>query len=597
MFFRSCPSCLSCLTIGIAVIASPASAQVGGVSGGVITRQGGQPPRDAVQSIGRSTIRGRVLSADSGTPVRRATIRLNSPELRENRLASTDADGRYEFSQLPAGRYTINASKPAYVSWVYGQTRPYTNGKPIVLADNQVADNIDIRLPRGAVVTGRVVDEFGEPVASANVRALRQQFVNGQRRLVSTSGMAQTNDIGEYRLFGLSPGQYVVSASVQAQTLVMPTTTGRLETAGERTGFAATFYPATPDAASAQRLAVGTAQTLTGIDIALVPSRLASVSGFAVDSQSRPMANGNVQLMQRGTGLAGGLSNFGGAIRPDGTFTVSNVPPGEYLVRGNAMWVPPAPGTAPGPQEFSVGYVTVNGDDVTGVRLVPIRPVSVTGRIVFDDPAAAQSIKASALRVTSQVLNVEDSFGFPSNGVPDSTVHDDFTFELKTLPSRISLRAFAPSLPGGPNGAGGWQIKSIRANGADIIDSGVDLGSQGLSGVEIEMTNRVQRLSGAVTNAKGEPIKDYAVAVFPQDRARWIASLNRYFAVLRPSDDGTFKVQTLPPGEYYAIALEAVDLSDWADPDALEGLSRLATPFALTPGDTRTLELRLSAPQ
>jgi hypothetical protein len=197
----------------------------------------------------------------------------------------------------------------------------------------------------------------------------------------------------------------------------------------------------------------------------------------------------------------------------------------------------------------------------------------------------------------SQVINVEDSFGFPSGGVPDSTVHDDFTFELKTLPSHIALRAFAPTLPGGPNGAGGWQIKSIRANGADITDSGVDLGGQGLSGVEIEMTNRLQRLSGAVTNARGEPIKDYAVAVFPQDRARWIASLNRYFAVLRPSDDGTFKVQTLPPGEYYAIALEGIDLSDWADPDALEGLSRQATPFALTPGDNRTLELRLSTPQ
>jgi len=494
---------------------------------------------------------------------------------------------------LAAGRYTITVNKPAYVNWSYGQTRPGAPGKPIVLLDNQLAENVDIRLPRGGVITGRVVDEFGEPVANANVAAMRQQFSQGQRRLVSTGQRAQTNDIGEYRLFGLSPGQYAVSSNPQPQLIAMPTANG-IDLSGERSGFAPTYYPATPDVASAQRVTVGVAQTLTGIDIVLVPTRLASVSGIATDAQGRPMANGNVQLTLRGQGNSGFSTLGGGPVKQDGTFTVPNVPPGDYVVRANAMMrLPPAPGKAPAPPEFSVAVVTVNGDDVAGVRLTPMAQVQVTGRIVFDDPAAAQSVRASTLRVASQILNPDDGLVGFGGGVPDSTVHDDFTFELKAFPGRIGLRAFVPLLPGGPTAAGGWQLKSIRANGVDIIDSGVDLGSQGLSGVEIELTNRAQQLSGRVTDATGAAANDYVVVAFPQDRARWLSPMNRYATLARPAVDGTFKITTLPPGEYYAAALDGIDLNDWQDPETLEALSRLATAFALTPGDRRTLDLKM----
>jgi hypothetical protein len=191
-------------------------------------------------------------------------------------------------------------------------------------------------------------------------------------------------------------------------------------------------------------------------------------------------------------------------------------------------------------------------------------------------------------------LNPEDALAGFGGGVPDSTVHDDFTFELKTFPRRIGLLAFAPVLPGAPTAAAGWQVKSVRANGLDLTDSGIDLGSQGLSGVEIELTNRPQQVSGTVTDSKGAAAADYIVVAFAQDRARWLSPMNRYTAVARPAPDGTFKVTTLPPGEYYAVALDAIDLNDWQDPDSLEGLSRVATPFALTAGDTRTIELRLA---
>jgi protocatechuate 3,4-dioxygenase beta subunit len=147
-------------------------------------------------------------------------------------MALTDDDGRYEFRELPAGRYSITASKTAFVFWSYGQTQPGSPGAPLVLGDNQTANAIDIRLLRGAVITGRISDEFGDPVPNASVMVMRQQFLQGQRRFVPTGGRATTDDVGEYRVFGLAPGLYYVSAAAQGSIGIvngLPVEGGRAE--------------------------------------------------------------------------------------------------------------------------------------------------------------------------------------------------------------------------------------------------------------------------------------------------------------------------------------------------------------------------------
>jgi hypothetical protein len=138
-----------------------------------------------------------------------------------------------------------------------------------------------------------------------------------------------------------------------------------------------------------------------------------------------------------------------------------------------------------------------------------------------------------------------------------------------------------------------WQLKTIRVNGVDVTDTGIGVGSQGVNGIEIEMTNRRQQLSGTVADSRGAAVIDYAVAIFSQDRARWTAPMNRYVAVGRPGNDGTFRISTLPPGDYYAIALDGIDGSEALDPESLEGMARLATTVSLAAGDTRTLDLKL----
>jgi len=591
MHFPSCPSRLSWLSgllvCELCILPASGAAQVqGGVVGGVVTA-GGPPPRDNRPATGRSVIRGRVLS-DNGQPMRRATVRANAPEMRGARSTSTDTEGRYEIRDLPAGQYTINVSKPAFVNWTYGQTQPNGPPKTIVLADNQTADNIDVRIPRGGVIAGRIIDEFGDPVPNVNVTPVRKQYSQGRRSLLPSGTRAQTNDIGEYRIFGLQPGQYFVSASAQAQNFAMPTANG-IELSGERSGFASTFYPGTADPAAARTLTVGVGQTIGGIDIALMPARLATISGIAIDSQGRPLTAGGVSAIVRGAGSpALGLLN--GPVRQDGTFSLPNVPPGEYIVR---VARPPQAGVADGRPEFSVAFVTINGEDLSGLTLAPILPATVSGRVVFDDPGAAQSMKPSNIRVLTQSLGVDDGLlGLGLNG-PPPPLADDYTFEVRTFPGRVGLRAAVPSGPG----ATGWQLKAIRVDGVDVTDTGLDVGAQGLRDVEIEMTSRAQQISGTVTDAAGSPVKDYVVALFSQNRTQWTDPMARHFGVGRPADGGVFKVATLPPGEYFAVALAQLDVTDWQDPNTLEALSRLGTAFALTPGDTRTLALRLSTPQ
>src|SRR6266550_186722 len=166
----------------------------------------GGPMRDNQPAPkGTAKLGGRVMAGDTGNPLRRAQVRLTAPEIRVNRVATSDNNGRYEFADLAPGQYRLQISKAGYVTLEYGQARPFEAGKSLDLADSQALDKIDFSLPRGSVIAGRLTDEFGDPIADATVQAMRYQFTNGQRQLVAAGRQATTDDIGQYRIFGLMP--------------------------------------------------------------------------------------------------------------------------------------------------------------------------------------------------------------------------------------------------------------------------------------------------------------------------------------------------------------------------------------------------------
>src|SRR3954469_13904008 len=177
----------------------------------------GQPARDtSAQSkdappppAGR--ISGRVLAADNGRPVKRARVFATAAELPGGRGMLTDDSGVFDLTELPAGRYTLTVSKSGFVALSYGQRRPLQAGTPLQLADGQQLKGIEFQLPRGSVISGRVLDEDGDAMPGVMVRIMRYQYLQGERRL-TPAGNGQTDDKGQYRVWGLMPGEYYVNA-------------------------------------------------------------------------------------------------------------------------------------------------------------------------------------------------------------------------------------------------------------------------------------------------------------------------------------------------------------------------------------------------
>jgi protocatechuate 3,4-dioxygenase beta subunit len=527
--------------------------------------QPGQPPNpNAPPPPGTSTLRGHVFAADSGQPLRKAQVRMTSGELRENRLATTDVEGRYEFKEVRAGRYTISANKGSYVGLSYGQQRPNDAPKQIAILDNQLVERMDFTLPRGGVMTGRILDEFGEPMADVQVAAQQYQTVQGQRRLVPTGRQGSTNDIGEFRLFGISPGQYYLMATWRSTNPMNNQ---------EKIAYAPMYYPGTDNAAQAQRVTLAAGQELTDIVMSLRPMRATRVSGTVVSSDGRPMPG---YIMVMSTGGFGFSTSSGGPIRPDGTFTVNGLAPGEYQLRAQSNGMPSDD------SEVGIAKIVATGDDITDIRIVAAKASTLSGRIVTDPAIAA------ALPTTLQLMLTPMEPGTMPMGFMPPRMAGDGTFELKSGPGKMRINVF---------GTAGWAIRSVRLNGTDITDAGIEFkAGEDIAGLEVEMTNKVTAISGLVTNARGEPVKEYSAIAFSQDREKWKMS-GRYQGMGRPDQDGRFKINSLPPGDYYIVALDKIDPGQISDPDFLESIRTKATAFTIREGETRTMDLRVMTAQ
>jgi hypothetical protein len=530
-----------------------------------------QPQSQTPAPPGTSILRGHVFAADTGQPLRKAQVRMIAGEIRENRMATTSESGLYEFKDLRAGRYTISASKGSYVSVSYGQQRPTDAPKPLEILDHQTVERVDLMLPRGAIITGRVVDEFGEPASDIQVAMERYQVIQGQRRLFSSGRSVMTNDIGEFRLFGIPPGQYYLSATWRRSGGFNPN-----ESPSDRSAYVPLYFPGTMNANEAQRITVSAGQQLDDLVMVLKPIKASRVSGTATGVDGRPMGPAIVMVMQ--SSAAFGSMAGTTQVRPDGTFTVSGLAPGTYTLRTQRMG-PPVDGP-----EIAMATVTVAGDDITDVQLVATKPSTLTGRIIVD-PAAA-----SLLPRTLTVGAFPASFtGMPMPSPPPARMADDYTFELKSPPGvmRLSLSSgFGPQ-------ATGWSIRSVRLNGVDVTDAGIEFKpNEDITGVEVELTNKVTTVSGTVKTSRGELAKDYTAVVFAQDKEKWTGN-TRYQSAGRPDQDGRFKITGLPPGEYYAVAVDRLEQGQSGDPDFLERVRGRAVSLTLREGETRNVDLPL----
>jgi Carboxypeptidase regulatory-like domain len=571
----------------IAPAPAPAQVQGGATPGVAIPPQlppgpRPSPPRDQSSvATGTAKIQGAVVASDDGRPLRRVIVRVSAPEMREPRSVTTDLSGRYEIADLPAGRYTVNASRAGFVSISHGQTRPNEMGRPIELRDGQTVERINFALPRGAVITGRVVDEYGEPMAGASVHPMQMRYMNGRQQPMMSGGgggMFQTPDTGEFRIYGLAPGEYLIQANVQSGSPFEPE---------DRAGYSTTYYPNASAPSEAQVVRVELGQTISGIEIMLSPVRTSRITGTAIDSRGQPLRTGYVMAMQQSGDALPVMRSQTGQIKPDGTFIVSGVAPGTYTLRANA---PPVGGTAP---EALVATVTVSGGDVSGVVLMPLQPATITGRILFDSRAA--TLEPSMLRLVVQPKSPGMMMPVSQPGPPK--INDDFTFEAKAAPGDSILRVM-PTAPGQLE----WGVKSVTLDGRDVTEDGFTLASgASVKGVEVLLTDRFQTIAGVVTNERGEVVTNVTVLVFPQEPERWFPSpwSMSTTAMARPDQNGRYSMRArLRPGDYYAVAVEYLDQNRRnGDRGYLEELSKQAVRFSIREEESKALDLRISTPR
>jgi hypothetical protein len=554
-------------------------------------RQAPAQPRPAQPATGTARIQGRVVNADTGTAVRAATVSLFSPDTAA-RVTTADGSGRFEFLELPAGRFTIRVVKGGFVTTTFGQSA--ANAGAIQLQDGQRLERGDLRLPRGGVITGRVVDAFGDPVVEAGVNAFRAEYIQpGVRRLSASRGV-QTNDLGEFRIYGIAAGKYYVGATLRPQAISPDATGAPTRVMASTQGAATTFFPGTATASDARLLTVEAGKETPSVDIGLLTVPLARVSGTVVDSRGRP--NPNVIVWLNPARADGALVPTGGAfdvieVDAAGRFTLPGIPPGDYRLdvqaksRMEAIAKSGSSGTgmsgSGAVEEFASVPVTVNGENIDSLMVQTSAGARMTGRLVVEGGAFPPAVMAKVKVVVSPVLQGTGLSAVLLNS--GAAVQPDGTFELRGLIGSRLVR-----VGGLPEGAA---LKSVRANGMDVTDDGLEVGQADVGDVDIVVTTTPTKVTGTVTDSAGKAERDYVVVVFADDKRRWTATLNRFVVSTRPGADGVFTLTALPPGNYLAVALMSAEAGEWAEPDNLDRLRAKATAFTLADRESKTLVL------
>ena len=571
------------LAIGVLLLLVPVivSAQVAPIPGSPMPGPPGprpqMPARDnSAIPTGTARIRGRVVSADTGTPLRRATIRISSNELRINRSANTDAEGRYELAELPAGRYNIFVTRNGYVSLQFGQRRPFESGRPLDVGDAQTVEKIDFALPRGGIIAGRITDDLGEPLAGIRLQAMRHQYLpNGQRQLVPAGGPGffniVTNDLGEFRLYGLMPGAYIISGSSSEAMVMMP---GVGTASSDFEGHGTTYYPGTLNADEAQPVTVGLAEEAHA-SFPMLTARMTKISGLVRSSTGKPVTNVMLSIRTR---MGGGFSmRSGPGMGPDGSFSIGNVPPGDHWLE-----VVPRPGTLDA--EGASVAVTADGSDISGLVITTSPGATISGRVVFDGSSGQKPARI--------MLNPADPFGSSSPRMFDGnqgTIDQNGEFEIKGAFGRVLFSAAGAGF--GPPPVG-WSVKSVTFNGANITETPLDISAVGsITGVEIVLTDKQTTLSGTVRTPQG-PVADYTVAIFPATPKEPAVNA-RYVRIARPDQQGRFETKGLPPGDYFAVAVESLEQGRQWDPAFRKQVEPSAKRFRLLEGQSSTIDLQL----
>jgi uncharacterized protein (DUF2141 family) len=459
----------------------------------------------------------------------------------------TDDEGRFSFVALPAGRFTLTASKAGYVNMTYGAKQAGRAGTPIQLIEGQKIDKATITLPRGSVVTGYVVDDHGEPAPGTQVRVMRFMMRTGERALQS-AGTDLTDDRGLYRIYGLQPGDYVVSAMPRNQSIgavrevVMAEVEALMQQAqamgvggGGRGGvalggggrgqdlmnraaalqaqleqddaqavaYAPVYYPGTTVAGSAQSVTLGVGDERAGIDFQLQLVQTAKIEGIIAGHDGTLPQGVQISLVpadQDDMPRVPGVNNMTTRPNADGSFALSNITPGQYRLMARA---------------------TVR--DVSADAEAPVPPALGRGRggrgnfgQVSEVLWAAQDVSVAGQNLSNVVLQLQ----------PGMKVSGRFAFEGAQAPedvtrARVSMMARGDEMVGGRGGIppatvdASWQftIPGVAPGRYSVSASAGGGRGRGQGDMTTQASTTSWTLKSAVVN--GVDVLDFPISVEP----------------------------------------------------------------------------------
>jgi hypothetical protein len=507
-----------------------------------------------------------VVRKGSNEPIHFARVTLaNEGDEQKIVHASTAGNGRFAFKDLPPGDYRVAVAHNGYVSESYGATKPMDPGLPLTLSPGKRVDDLIFRMTRAAVIIGHVRDENGEPLPWAQVTALLTFFTQGKRTLMPAS-IAVANDLGEYRLFNLTPGKYLLSAGYESAqksaSFSLATAFGSRE---EREGLATTYYPGTTDPLKAVTVNVEPGAEIRSIDFSLQPSGVFHIRGRVSGLSLEHAGFGGAVMLRRGNSrLSAAMPERTAPVKTeDGTFDIDQVASGSYELIAYEF-----AGDKPRMIHRSV---EVGGADVDGVDLAFEPGVTITGHLRWEDKAAAPNVPL-------QVSLEQDDQLFGMH--PTSEVRPDGSFELKD----VSADTYWVNVSGPAPDA---YLKSAQYGSSDALGNFRVSSSSGDT-LELIGSARGAHIQGVVMNSDPVPVTGVWVTLIPEDSNR---NQKRLYQSVRSGANGKFEFRGVAPGNYSLFSWDNVEEHEWDDPEFLKPFRSKAFSVRVAEGDSKTADL------
>jgi len=540
------------------------------------------------------TIEGQAFDASTGEPLRKASISMNPMRVSAAMAgagprsygATTDATGRFSVSGIEPGLYRLNAAHTGFLNAQYNSRRPDGPGTPLELARGQKMTGVDFRLMPHGVISGRILDEDGDPLQNVQIQLLRMTYNRGRKQLQQYNG-SNSNDLGEYRIFGVQPGKYYLSAIYRGRFNMIMMNGGGFNVVGgpaqQQEDYAPTFYPGVTDIAAAVPMDMKPGQQLQGINLKLTKIHTVSIKGTVINTTAPPAApeqlpggrggpmriNVNVQLEARNPLNPPGMTE-GTGVRPDGTFEFASVAPGSYSLiattnNGNL-------------RHFAALPIDVGNANVEGFTLTINPGVTVSGHIRVDgettDPIPSFQVRLgpwgqgfSGGPPQPAKADASNNFSF------DDVNPDHFDVNVSPLPGSLYL-------------------KSMRAGNADILANGLDLTGGGGASLDVVIGVNAPKITGTVQDpTTQQPALGATVVLIPQEKERREVSL--YYSTASTDQNGNFTINRVNPGEYKVYAWDEVENGAWFDPDFLKPVESKGSPVSVREGSPVTVQLTM----